>query len=772
MRLTLPRRIPIPFSRYMSPEEILNLTEDDISNYNSTEDISNYMEQPHSETLDDISKPTWENIAESPIIDYVSPDIPTTKYKLKLKYGGIFRLSKKTFKKMYCFGSQKCIYIDTWSYNFSQLNEEVIKRYSSKSNPKFSICYIDKCAPEQSFIELDSEEKFMAMLTMYENEKEVTVYVTTENNTKSNNFGFGRQKCDNGDEPLDEDDSDYLPSEESYYSHLSSDNEYEEVNDDDEANSFTTNSQSITVESKFENVTCFKRALNHYAIINEFDYFIQKSDPTRFTARCENIDCEWRIHASIMQDGVTFQVKKLVEAHTCTRSNKGGNKRATQGWIANVITNKLISDGDVSSTELRKWIMKTYNVDWEDSFLKLDEFREELLNRNQGSVMEIDFDIVGNKKRFKRFFICFLACSQGFLAGCRPYIALDACHLKGKFNGVLAAATGIDGNNSIFPVAYAVLESENTQSWTWFLESLRKSIGTPDGLVISSDMQKGLEVAMMNVYPNIEHRECIRHLSSNFKKHFHNEFLNNKIWAASKTYCPTEHDKLLKDVSDVNKDVIAYLNKYHKKIWSRSKFGTTSKCAYNTNNISESFNSWIGVLRYQPVLDLLDGIREKIMKRLNKKRMLLKKLNGTLVPIAKDHLNDISKNLGEYQVCRSCEYQAEVKCQGKRWDVYLDKRKCSCRVWQVTGLPCVHAAAFIAFIRDANWEKYVDQYFTIEKFEQAYQFQIAPLPGRDQWMQKDGEKIYPPIIKRPAGRPRKNRIKASTESKRNDMRIE
>ncbi|KAL4562019.1 hypothetical protein LXL04_034207 [Taraxacum kok-saghyz] len=707
------------FERFLAPrsrffrkriEEILNdnnLAQDDISNYNSTEDISNYMEHPHSETLDDISKPTWENIVESPIIDYVSPVIPMTKYKLKLKYGGIFRLSKKTFKKMYCFGSQKCIYIDTWSYNFSQLNEEVIKRYSSKSNPKFSICYIDMCAPEKSFIELDSEEKFMAMLTMYENEKEVTVYVTTENNTKSNNFGFGRQKCDDRDEPLDEDDSDYLPSEESYYSHLSSDNEYEEVNDDDEANSFIKNSQSITVESKFENVTCFKRALNHYAIINEFDYFIQKV--TRHDSQ---------------QSVKTLIVKKMVEAHTCTRSNKGGNKRATQGWIANVITNKLRSDGDVSLTELRKWIMKTYNVG-------------------------VPYQKVFRGKQ--QVHIDMYACSQGFLAGCRPYIALDACHLKGKFNGVLAAATGIDGNNSIFLVAYAVLESENTQSWTWFLETLRKSIGMPDGLVMSSDMQKGLEVAMMNVYPNIEHRECIRHLSSNFKKHFHNEFLNNKIWDPSKTYCPTEHDKLLKDVSDLNKDAIAYLNKNHKKIWSRSKFGTTSKCAYNTNNISESFNSWIGALRYQPVLDLLDGIREKIMKHLNKKRMLVKKLNGTLVPIAKNHLNDISKNLGEYQVCRSCEYQAEVKCQGKRWDVYLDKRKCSCRVWQVTGLPC---------------EKYVDQYFTIEKFKDAYEFQIAPLPGKDQWMQKDGEKIYPPIIKRPAGRPRKNRIKASTESKR------
>ncbi|CAH1427784.1 unnamed protein product [Lactuca virosa] len=305
----------------------------------------------------------------------------------------------------------------------------------------------------------------------------------------------------------------------------------------------------------------------------------------------------------------------MVQVHTCTRSNKGGNKRATQGWIANVETDKLKSDGDVSPYELRNWIMKTYNVDvpylkvfrgkeqaytdmyvkWEDSFMKMDEFREELLKRNEGSVVEIDFDKVGGKKLFKRFFICLTACSRGFVVGCRPYIGLDACHLKGKFNGVLAVAT-------------------------------------------------------------------------------------------------------------------------------------------------ETFNSWIGKLRYKPVLDLLDAIREKIKKRFDKKRNLVNTWNGVLVPIAKNHLNDIAKNLGEYEVTRSCENQAEVKYKGTRWEVNLDEIKCSCRVWQVQGRPCVHAAAFIAFIRDANWDKYVEPYFTIEKFKSAYAFQIALMPEQNQWAKKMGRK--------------------------------
>ncbi|XP_023739197.1 uncharacterized protein LOC111887270 [Lactuca sativa] len=333
----------------------------------------------------------------------------------------------------------------------------------------------------------------------------------------------------------------------------------------------------------------------------------------------------------------------------------------------------------------------------------MDEFREELLKRNEGSVVEIDFEKFGVKKLFKRIFICLAACSRGFVVGCRSCIGLDACHLKGKFNGVLAAATGIDGNNSIFPIAYYVLESENTQSWTWFLDSLKKSIGTPNGLVISSDMQKGLEVAIMNVYPNVE----------------------------PGTYIATSRNTFLVTSLTPN-------------------YGLLRKPIVQPSMI-ETFNSWIGKLCYKPVFDLLDAIREKIMKQFDKKRNLVNTWNGVLVLIAKNHLNDIAKNLGEYEVTRSCENQVEVKYKGTRWEVNLDERKCSCQVWQVQGRPCVHATAFISLIRDANWDKYVDPYFTIEKFKSAYAFQIAPMPGQDLWAKKNGGKIYPPIIKRPPG---------------------
>lgn len=123
--------------------------------------------------------------------------------------------------------------------------------------------------------------------------------------------------------------------------------------------------------------------------------------------------------------------------------------------------------------------------------------------------------------------------------------------------------------------------------------------------------------------------------------------------------------------------------------------------------------------------------------------------------------------MGGLQVCRSSDNRAEVKCKGKSWEVILDEKTCSCRIWQVRGLPCVHAAAFISFTRDANWDKYCDSFFTIKKFKEAYALEISPMREKDEWVHIETmDKIYPPTIKRPAGRPKKNRIVPHDEVKK------
>jgi zinc finger SWIM domain-containing protein 3 len=121
------------------------------------------------------------------------------------------------------------------------------------------------------------------------------------------------------------------------------------------------------------------------------------------------------------------------------------------------------------------------------------------------------------KECFRRVFISFKACWEGFLARCKPYLVVDATSLNERFRGQLVAACTIDAHNWLFPVAYGVLETESAESWTWFLQNLRFVIGFPNGLAIHTDACKGLEIIIQDVFSRVEHREYMRHLVAHFK---------------------------------------------------------------------------------------------------------------------------------------------------------------------------------------------------------------------------------------------------------------
>ena len=82
---------------------------------------------------------------------------------------------------------------------------------------------------------------------------------------------------------------------------------------------------------------------------------------------------------------------------------------------------------------------------------------------NVGSKVYIKCDCSedGGQPRFLRMYVRYHAQKVGFLAGCRPIIGLDGCHLMGRLGGQLLAATTRDGNYNIFLVAVAVVEQES-----------------------------------------------------------------------------------------------------------------------------------------------------------------------------------------------------------------------------------------------------------------------------------------------------------------------
>ena len=81
---------------------------------------------------------------------------------------------------------------------------------------------------------------------------------------------------------------------------------------------------------------------------------------------------------------------------------------------------------------------------------------------------------------------------DGWKLGCRKIIALDGCFLKKPYVGEILTAVGRDANNHIFPVAWAVVNVENKDNWSWFLDLLRDDLDMPTGkgLTLMSDQHK------------------------------------------------------------------------------------------------------------------------------------------------------------------------------------------------------------------------------------------------------------------------------------------
>ncbi|KAF8378920.1 hypothetical protein HHK36_030269 [Tetracentron sinense] len=126
-----------------------------------------------------------------------------------------------------------------------------------------------------------------------------------------------------------------------------------------------------------------------------------------------------------------------------------------------------------------------------------------------------------------------------FLEGCRPFIGLDGCHLKGPYGGVLLAAIALDGNNGLFPVTFAIVEGETKESWSFFfyyLHTITGIITHQRPLCFMTDRQKGVVEAINEIILEATHRVCCRHLYNNFKKKFPGLNLRNHFWVAARAY--------------------------------------------------------------------------------------------------------------------------------------------------------------------------------------------------------------------------------------------
>jgi hypothetical protein len=200
----------------------------------------------------------------------------------------------------------------------------------------------------------------------------------------------------------------------------------------------------------------------------------------------------------------------------------------------------------------------------------------------------------------------------------------------------------------------------------------------------------------------------------------------------------------------------------HPYIWSRSKFLEECNVEYINNNLSKRFNNWVPQTKDMHIVQMLDQIRQMIIKKFEIRQKIGKKMVGRITSHITKTLNEQSKNMKGYEVIQCGNSTTEVIVAIVSHAVNLRENTCSCRAWEVCGKSCNHALASIAKVSsEVNMKNFVHVYFSIERFKKAYEGTFKAMISQEKWSRVDlGYKLMKPKLRRIPEKWKVFRIKA------------
>ncbi|XP_039128877.1 uncharacterized protein LOC120265007 [Dioscorea cayenensis subsp. rotundata] len=272
-------------------------------------------------------------------------------------------------------------------------------------------------------------------------------------------------------------------------------------------------SPDFKIGMKFGSFNQFKEPVRSYEIKNRYEMNFNPNDKKRCRAYCMK-GCPFYLWASLMiKDGSTVEIKSGNLNHECSRDHT--NRHVNDKWIARVYLEQFSADptwkiqGIIQAVKTNQEIdisrLKAYRaksialriIDGDDKtqIYKLLDYRLELLRTHPGSTIKFKC----HARVFQAMYVCLAPLKEGFLTGCRQIIGVDGCFLKGIYGGQLLTAVGIDANDCIYPIAWAIVNKENKENWKWFMELLTEDLQITNSFHWSfmSDRQKDALYSML-----------------------------------------------------------------------------------------------------------------------------------------------------------------------------------------------------------------------------------------------------------------------------------
>ncbi|XP_058209324.1 uncharacterized protein LOC131322142 isoform X2 [Rhododendron vialii] len=535
------------------------------------------------------------------------------------------------------------------------------------------------------------------------------------------------------------------------------------------------------VDQRFRSFTEFREALHKYSIAHGFAYKFKKNDNRRVTAKCKSEGCPWRIYASRLATTQLVCIKKMSSTHTCEGASVKAGYRATRGWVGNIIKEKLKASPNYKPKDIASDIKREYGIQlnytqawrakeiareqlqgsYKEAYNQVPLLCEKIMETNPGSIATF---ATKEDSSFHRLFVSFHASIYGFQQGCRPLLFLDCTTLYSKYQGTLLAAMGVDGDDGVFPVAFAIVDADTEDNWHWFLAELKSAVSTSHPITFVADFQKGLRESLREIFENCHHAYCLRYLAEKLNRDLKGQFSHEArrlmvqdFYAAA--YAPKleSFERCTENVKAISPEAYNWVIRSEPDHWANAFFGG-ARYNHMTSNFGELFYSWVFEATELPITQFVDVLRGKMMELIYTRRVDCSQWGTRLTPSMEEKLqNEISKSCS-LQVLPTHGSTFEVR--GESVDlVDIDHWDCSCRIWQHTGLPCCHAIAVFECLGRSPYD-YCSRYFTAESYRLTYAESIHPVPNVERPLNivlTEGElsvSVTPPPTRRPPGRPK------------------
>lgn len=235
--------------------------------------------------------------------------------------------------------------------------------------------------------------------------------------------------------------------------------------------------------------------------------------------------------------------------------------------------------------------------------------------------------------------------------------------------------------------------------------------------------------------------------------------LKNKFWAIAKSSTLNTYEEAMEDMRLTTERGWKWCKERAATHWSLSHFDPKFKCDILLNNHSESYNKSIISARKKGILGCLEEIRTTTMVRMGNRRLSGGRWKTLVGPRVEKILRKAVRWSNEYRVLASSRAKYEIHGRGAacisgvttQHTVALDLKTCTCRRWDVSGLPCGHACCAI-FSLGKTPDEFVDECYSKEAYMRAYEPVMNPIAGVREW-EKMSRPIAPPLYRRQPGRP-------------------